>query len=118
MGRSPNAFKSGDEAFNSIYLPDLKDVRALNHAEQTIVGNLADKIDDVFKGVPKSKVEGTLKMVVDQPVCAACRHGLKKGIGASPIKKFILGFPNATIIISAANTNEILIIKAGKILTK
>ena len=87
-----------------------------NHAEQTVLGDIADKLDDAIKGlIPRDQVTGTIKMTVDQAVCSACRSGLNDG-SAGIIKQFTTQFPNVTVMVSAAGTSEILVIKGGRIL--
>lgn len=87
-----------------------------NHAEQTVLGDIAAKIDDVYKGVKRAdEIVGTVKMTVDQAVCNACRSGFGSG-AAGIIKQFSDEFPKVTVMITAAQTNEILIVKGGKIL--
>jgi hypothetical protein len=89
-----------------------------NHAEQNVLGDIANKIDDVYAGkIPRTDVTGTVKMAVDQKVCNACRAGLSDG-QAGILKQFSNEFPNVTVMISATDTAEILVIKAGKVLIK
>lgn len=87
-----------------------------NHAEQTVLGDIADNLDKAIKGlIPREQVTGTIKMTVDQAVCSACRGGLDSG-SAGIIKQFTTQFPNVTVMVSAAGTSELLVVKGGRIL--
>lgn len=89
-----------------------------NHAEQNVLGDIANKIDEVYAGrIPRTDVTGTVKMAVDQKVCNACRAGLEEG-EAGILKQFSNEFPSVTVMITAADTSEILVIKAGKVVIK
>jgi hypothetical protein len=70
-----------------------------NHAEQNVLGDIANKIDDVYAGkIPRTDVTGTVTMTVDQKVCNACRAGLQDG-QAGILKQFSNEFPNVTVMI-------------------
>jgi hypothetical protein len=87
-----------------------------NHAEQTVLGDIADKLDQARKSrTPRDHVTGTIKMTVDQAVCSACRSGLEGG-APGILKQFTTEFPGVTLMITASDTSEVLVIKAGKLL--
>jgi hypothetical protein len=95
-----------------------------DHAEQTILGDVANKLDD-FRAdrLAREEVKGTILMAVDQDVCTACRAGLSGG-SAGIIKQFSSEFPNVKVIITSMSTSggqaskEVLVIMRGKLLIK
>ena len=113
------------------------DARARNHAEQTVLGQSAKEIEAAVeqrvraalgseahdlealaaaRKVAEEQLQGTLKIVVDQAVCSACRQGLDSSVAAGIIKQFSDRFKNMTIYLIADGTSEILIVQGGKIL--
>ena len=66
--------------------------------------------------VAEEQLQSTLKIVVDQAVCSACRQGLDSSVAAGIIKQFSDRFKNMTIYLIADGTSEILIVQGGKIL--
>jgi hypothetical protein len=93
-----------------------------NHAEQNILGEIGNGIETKFphlkgKGditTPKPEVEGSVKMIVDQDVCSACKQGLKnKDTDLGVIGQFSKEYPNMTLVVTNFETKEILVIKNG-----
>jgi hypothetical protein len=87
-----------------------------DHAEQTVLGDIKAKIGEAYKGVNKTEIVGTVKMTVEQAVCTQCRSGFFGG-PAGIIKQFSDDFENVTLLISSPATDEILIVKGGKLLS-
>jgi hypothetical protein len=66
--------------------------------------------------VAEEQLQGTLKIVVDQAVCNACRQGLDSSVAAGIIKQYSDRFKNMTIYLIADETTEVLIVQGGKVL--
>ena len=87
-----------------------------DHAEQTILGDIANRLDAAYKGVPREQIQGTVKLTVDQAVCNACRQGLATSTPAGIIRQFSEQFPSVRLLLTNTETGEILIIQGGRIL--
>ena len=91
-----------------------------NHAEQNVLGAVADAIVEA-RGLtgeePKPEVTGTIHLRVEQRACSACRTGLplgSKAEDAGVIKQFSDEFPNLTLIISDMEERELLVVRGGE----
>lgn len=123
MGASSNA-QSGAPSHNPRYESPQPSPKAKNHAEQTVLGGIADDIHASIakSGMNPSDVKGNISISVDQAVCSACRQGFSGDVAAGIIKQFAEEFPNIRIIISNTEKGmkgtELLIIQGGKVLGK
>jgi hypothetical protein len=111
----------GDKAIHhDRYKSPQADVRSQNHAEQNILGGMADDILEQFpdlkkvsKNIPKPDINGNVHLVVDQAVCSACRQGLESTVDAGIIKQFSKEFPDLVLHITAIGSKEIMVVKNG-----
>jgi outer membrane protein OmpA-like peptidoglycan-associated protein len=86
-----------------------------NHAEQNVLGDLADKLDVTF--AKKADAKGNLYMLVEQEVCSSCRQGLANAdVLPGVVKQFSGEYPNITLIISNKRTAEVLFVRDGKVI--
>ena len=109
-GGSKNARPDGVKPNSRFQSARPNEPRYSGHAEQTVLGDVANKLDEVYKGVPKDQIKGTVKMTVEQQVCSVCRQGSPPGI----FLKFSNEYPNVRIFVTAQDTSEIVIIQAAK----
>lgn len=123
-GASTNA-QTPPSSHNTRYQSPQKSTTTWNHAEQTILGDLANDIDNALAKVPgmtADKVKGTVSLTVDQAVCSACRQGFSGNAAAGVVKQFVDQYPGLRLIISNTQAgmkgSELLIIQGGKILGK
>jgi hypothetical protein len=92
-----------------------------NHAEQNILGDIADEIDKAkqfaadLKGKPKTGVTGEIHLHVEQSVCASCRQGLNSDASLGVVGQFSSEYPNVTLVITNMETAEVLFVRGGKI---
>ncbi len=88
-----------------------------NHAEQNVLGDLADKLDATFTS--KTDAKGNVYVLVEQEVCSACRQGLTNPeVDAGVVKQFSQEYPNITLIVTNNRTPEVLFVKGGKIVNR
>lgn len=94
-----------------------------NHAEQNILGDIADEIDTAknfnptLRGTPKPDVKGKIQLHIEQEVCAACRQGLANpDVLPGVVKQFSAEYPNVTIVITNMRTQEVLFVRGGKVI--
>gem|GEM_PF-3844556 len=84
-----------------------------NHAEQTVLGNIANKLDNT---IGNKNVAGTIHIQVDQAVCSSCKSGLNNPKSrAGVIKQFSEEFPNLTINLTDNLGNTIKVL-GGKLI--
>jgi hypothetical protein len=112
-GGSKNARPEGVEPNPRFESARSDEPRYSGHAEQTVLGDIGGKLDNVYRGVPKDQIKGTVKLTVEQQVCNVCRQGNPPGI----FLKFSNEYPNVRILVTAQDTSEILIIQGGRVLT-
>jgi hypothetical protein len=93
-----------------------------NHAEQNILGDIADQLDKskgfdaALKGTPKPGVGGKIHLHVEQEVCGPCRQGLANpDVLPGVVKQFSAEYPNVTIVITNARTSEVMFVRGGKV---
>lgn len=95
-----------------------------NHAEQNVLGDVADEIDgamgnpESMRGVPKPAAEGFIHLHVEQTVCAACRQGLADHpvtLLPGVVKQFSSEYPSMVIVITNELTDEVLIVENGSL---
>jgi hypothetical protein len=95
-----------------------------NHAEQNVLGDIADEIDQVkgfkpaMKGKPKPGVNGKIHIHVEQEVCSSCRQGLNNPeVLPGVVQQFSAEFPNVTLVITNPRTSEVLFVRGGKVIS-
>lgn len=94
-----------------------------NHAEQNILGDIANEIDQgknfspSLRGTPKPEATGKIQLHIEQEVCAACRQGLANpAVLPGVVKQFSTEYPNITIVITNMRTPEVLFVRGGKVI--
>jgi len=86
-----------------------------NHAEQNVLGDMADKLDARFPA--KTDAKGEIYMLVEQEVCSACRQGLSNpDVLSGVVKQFSSEYSNITLIITNQRTSEVMFVKNGQLI--
>ena len=113
---SKKAYKEGDQTVNTRYQSPSENPQFRDHAEQTVLGDIADHLDQQIKDkkVSGRDVTGEIVIHVDQPVCNICRQGLNTTADPGIIKQFSEQFPNLTIIFTGEGMTSPLIVRGGK----
>jgi len=106
-GGSPN---TGSPA-NKRYKPS--NPTAVDHAEQTVFGNIADEIDKL-KLTPDDLEGKTIFMRVEQSVCSSCRAGIHGAVDhLGVIMQFSNEYPKVLIEITTTESPEVIRILGG-----
>jgi hypothetical protein len=111
LGASSNAQAKG-EVVNQRY----KSVNPINinHAEQDMLGKIADHLDFVLGNKSKTAT-GEILIKIEQKMCSSCASGLKNSLAANGIiKQFSLEYQNINLVID--DSFQQLVIKNGQIL--
>lgn len=85
-----------------------------DHSEQGLVNQLHNEIEQL-KLTPNQLEGKTVRIHVEQAVCSTCRQGLDNP-NADPgvLKQFSEKYKGLRIIVTAENTDEVLIIQGGR----
>ncbi len=118
LGRSPKAHAEGEAStINPRYKAPAETAAAHGHAEQTLVGNLADDIDQLIKAgkLTQADLQGkTVWMLIDQEVCSYCGSGLDSPVAPGVLAQFSQDFPLLTIQIKNLRTSDLIILRGGR----